>query len=60
MEYPLDNKARRFSYTHYYMNLRNGEKHDRKWLAYLEDVDRIFFASVVRSSSLVLAGIRAP
>ncbi|KAH9671065.1 hypothetical protein KPL70_017197 [Citrus sinensis] len=41
--YPKDENLRHFSNTFYVKILPNGEKHDRKWLKYSKDFDRVYF-----------------
>ena len=40
--YPKDENLRHFSNTFYVKILPNGEKHDRKWLIYSKDFDRVY------------------
>ncbi|PWA73035.1 zinc finger MYM-type protein 1 [Artemisia annua] len=42
MDFPKDESSRHFSLTHYIQHLANGEKHERRWLVYLVELDRVF------------------
>jgi len=42
MDFPKDKYSRHFSSSNYIQKLPNGEKHQRKWLIYSIDLDRVF------------------
>ena len=42
LNFPTDKNSWNFSTTHYIRKLPNGEKHDRKWLVYSKDLDKVF------------------
>lgn len=42
LDFPKDENNRRFSTILYTQKLSNGEKHDRRWLVYSKDLDRVY------------------
>ncbi|KAJ9539180.1 hypothetical protein OSB04_031913 [Centaurea solstitialis] len=40
--FPKDEQNRRFSYIHYTRKIGNDYSHDRKWLVYSKDLDKVF------------------
>ena len=42
MDFPKNKYSRHFSSSNYIQELPNGEKHERKWLIYSRDLDRVF------------------
>ena len=42
LDFPKDKNSRHFSTIHYTMILANEEKHDRRWLVYLKELNKFF------------------
>ena len=43
LEFPKDENNRHFSTIHYIRKLPNGEKYDRRWLVYSNDLDKVYY-----------------
>ena len=43
IDFSKDEFSRYFSTTYYIQKLTNGEKHERRWLVYSKDLDRVFY-----------------
>ena len=64
LDFPNDENNKHFSITYYTRKLSNGEKHDRKWLIYSKDLDKVYcfccklFNSKPSTSQLVNEGTK--
>lgn len=43
IKYHIEDVGRHCSYAHYHRTLSNGEEHNRKWLIYYKNIDKVFF-----------------